>query len=139
MRELWVTGWMHNRVRMIVASFLVKDLLAPWQEGARWFWETLVDADLAQNTLGWQWTAGCGAMRLLISACSIRRLRPKNLIPRASTFDVGASRVGKTAVTAWLHKPEARATPEVLKQAGVNWSKCTLSPIVSHRLMLYER
>ena len=61
MRELWATGWMHNRVRMIVASFLVKDLLVPWQEGARWFWETLVDADLANNTLGWQWTAGCGA------------------------------------------------------------------------------
>ena len=61
MRELWTTGWMHNRVRMIVASFLVKDLLIPWQEGAKWFWDTLVDADLAQNTLGWQWTAGCGA------------------------------------------------------------------------------
>ena len=61
MRELWATGWMHNRVRMIVASFLVKDLLIPWQDGARWFWDTLVDADLANNTLGWQWTAGCGA------------------------------------------------------------------------------
>ncbi len=61
MRELWHTGWMHNRVRMIVASFLVKDLLVPWQAGARWFWDTLVDADLANNSLGWQWTAGCGA------------------------------------------------------------------------------
>ncbi len=61
LRELWATGWMHNRVRMIAASFLVKDLLLPWQEGARWFWETLVDADLANNTLGWQWSAGCGA------------------------------------------------------------------------------
>jgi len=61
MRELWTTGWMHNRARMIVASFLVKDLLLPWQEGARWFWDTLVDADLPSNTLGWQWTAGCGA------------------------------------------------------------------------------
>jgi deoxyribodipyrimidine photo-lyase len=61
MRELWQTGWMHNRVRMIVASFLVKDLLLSWQEGARWFWDTLVDADLASNTLGWQWAAGCGA------------------------------------------------------------------------------
>jgi len=60
MRELWHTGWMHNRVRMIVASFLVKDLMIPWQEGARWFWDTLVDADLANNTMGWQWTAGCG-------------------------------------------------------------------------------
>jgi deoxyribodipyrimidine photo-lyase len=61
MRELWATGWMHNRVRMMVASFLVKDLMARWQEGTRWFWDTLVDADLANNTLGWQWTAGCGA------------------------------------------------------------------------------
>ncbi len=61
MRELWRTGWMHNRARMIAASFLVKDLLIPWLEGARWFWDTLVDADLANNTLGWQWTAGCGA------------------------------------------------------------------------------
>jgi deoxyribodipyrimidine photo-lyase len=61
MRELWQTGWMHNRVRMIVASFLCKDLRIRWQEGAAWFWDTLVDADLASNTLGWQWTAGCGA------------------------------------------------------------------------------
>ena len=61
MRELWATGWMHNRVRMIAGSFLVKDLLLHWTEGARWFWDTLVDADLANNTLGWQWIAGCGA------------------------------------------------------------------------------
>lgn len=61
MRELWSTGWMHNRVRMVAASFLIKDLLISWQEGSRWFWDTLVDADLANNTLGWQWTAGCGA------------------------------------------------------------------------------
>jgi deoxyribodipyrimidine photo-lyase len=61
MRELWHSGWMHNRVRMIVASLLSKNLLIPWQHGARWFWDTLLDADLAANTLGWQWTAGCGA------------------------------------------------------------------------------
>lgn len=61
MHELWQTGWMHNRVRMIVASFLVKDLLISWQEGAKWFWDTLVDADLANNNLGWQWAGGCGA------------------------------------------------------------------------------
>jgi deoxyribodipyrimidine photo-lyase len=60
MRQLWRTGWMHNRVRMIVASFLIKNCRIPWQEGARWFWDTLVDADLASNTLGWQWIAGCG-------------------------------------------------------------------------------
>ncbi|MCW8944881.1 MAG: DNA photolyase family protein [Sedimenticola sp.] len=60
MRQLWQTGWMHNRVRMIVASLLTKNLGIHWLEGARWFWDTLVDADLANNTLGWQWTAGCG-------------------------------------------------------------------------------
>ena len=58
MRQLWATGWMHNRVRMIVASFLVKNLRVHWLEGARWFWDTLVDADLAANTLNWQWVAG---------------------------------------------------------------------------------
>jgi deoxyribodipyrimidine photo-lyase len=61
MRQLWRTGWMHNRVRMIVASFLVKHLLIPWQEGQAWFWDTLVDADLPNNAGNWQWVAGCGA------------------------------------------------------------------------------
>lgn len=61
MRELWHTGWMHNRVRMIVASFLTRNLRQHWLHGARWFHDTLVDADLANNTLGWQWVAGCGA------------------------------------------------------------------------------
>lgn len=61
MRQLWQTGWMHNRVRMIVASFLTKHLLIPWQDGARWFWDTLVDSDLANNSASWQWVAGCGA------------------------------------------------------------------------------
>ena len=61
MRQLWHTGWMHNRVRMIAASFLVKDLFIPWQQGAAWFWDTLVDADLANNSASWQWVAGCGA------------------------------------------------------------------------------
>lgn len=60
MRQLWQTGWMHNRVRMIVASFLVKHLLLPWQSGAEWFWDTLVDADLASNSASWQWVAGSG-------------------------------------------------------------------------------
>ena len=61
MRELWATGWMHNRVRMVVASFLTKNLRLHWLHGARWFWDTLLDADLANNTQGWQWTAGTGA------------------------------------------------------------------------------
>jgi deoxyribodipyrimidine photo-lyase len=61
MRQLWETGWMHNRARLVTASFLTKHLLVDWREGARWFWDTLVDADLANNTLGWQWVAGSGA------------------------------------------------------------------------------
>ncbi|GAB6042454.1 cryptochrome/photolyase family protein [Endothiovibrio diazotrophicus] len=61
MHELWQSGWMHNRVRMVAGSLLTKNLGLHWLEGARWFWETLVDADLANNTLGWQWIAGCGA------------------------------------------------------------------------------
>ena len=61
MRQLWTTGWLHNRVRLLSGSFLVKDLLLPWQDGAAWYWDTLVDADLANNTLGWQWVSGCGA------------------------------------------------------------------------------
>jgi deoxyribodipyrimidine photo-lyase len=60
LRQLWHIGWMHNRVRMIVASLLVKHLLIPWQQGEAWFWDTLVDADLANNCVNWQWVAGCG-------------------------------------------------------------------------------
>ena len=61
MRQLWRTGWMHNRARMIVASFLTKHLLIDWRAGQSWFWDTLVDADLANNAANWQWVAGCGA------------------------------------------------------------------------------
>lgn len=61
MRELWETGYMHNRVRMIVGSFLVKNLLIHWHHGEQWFWNCLVDADMANNSAGWQWIAGCGA------------------------------------------------------------------------------
>jgi deoxyribodipyrimidine photo-lyase len=61
MRELWQTGYMHNRVRMIVASFLIKNMLIDWRRGAAWFWDCLVDADLASNSASWQWCAGSGA------------------------------------------------------------------------------
>jgi deoxyribodipyrimidine photo-lyase len=61
MRQLWATGWMHNRVRMIVASFLIKDLMIDWRQGEAWFWDTLLDADPANNAASWQWVAGCGA------------------------------------------------------------------------------
>ena len=61
MRELYQTGYMHNRLRMVVGSFLVKNLLIDWRKGEKWFWDCLVDADLASNSAGWQWIAGCGA------------------------------------------------------------------------------
>jgi deoxyribodipyrimidine photo-lyase len=87
MRELWSTGWMHNRVRMVVASFLVKDLMIHWREGAKWFWDTLADADLANNTLGWQLTAGCGAdaapyFRIFNPASQGEKLDPKGVYVR---------------------------------------------------------
>lgn len=83
MRELWSTGWMHNRVRMVAASFLVKNLLISWRQGACWFWDTLVDADLANNTLNWQWVAGCGAdaapyFRIFNPDLQSRRFDPEN-------------------------------------------------------------
>ena len=87
MRELWATGWMHNRVRLVAASFLVKNLLIAWQDGARWFWDTLVDADLANNTLNWQWAAGCGAdaapyFRIFNPETQARRFDPDSLYIR---------------------------------------------------------
>ncbi len=104
MRELWHTGWMHNRVRMIVASFLVKDLLIPWQQGAAWFWDTLVDADLANNTLGWQWTAGCGAD----AAPYFRIFNP---VSQGEKFDPEGDYVRRwvpelaNVAMKWIHKP----------------------------------
>ncbi|MEO5596055.1 MAG: deoxyribodipyrimidine photo-lyase [Lysobacteraceae bacterium] len=87
MRELWHTGWMHNRVRMVVASFLTKHLRIHWMHGARWFWDTLVDADLANNSLGWQWTAGTGAdaapyFRVFNPVLQARRFDPKGVYVR---------------------------------------------------------
>jgi deoxyribodipyrimidine photo-lyase len=89
LRQLWTTGWMHNRVRMVVASFLVKDLRIDWRRGAEWFWDTLVDADLANNTLGWQWTAGCGADAAPYFRVFNRSVRGRNSIPRGVCPPVG--------------------------------------------------
>jgi deoxyribodipyrimidine photo-lyase len=88
MRQLAKTGWMHNRLRMIVASFLTKDLLIDWREGAAWFWENLVDADLANNTLGWQWAAGTGAdaqpfFRIFNPTAQAKRFDPDGAFVRA--------------------------------------------------------
>jgi deoxyribodipyrimidine photo-lyase len=117
MRQLWNSGWMHNRVRMIAASFLVKDLMINWTEGARWFWDTLVDADLANNSLGWQWVAGCGAD----AAPYFRIFNP---VLQATRFDPDGTYVRDWVPELahmpreWIHQPWAAPT-DVLNQAGV--------------------
>ncbi len=132
MRELWHTGWMHNRVRMIAASFLVKHLLIDWQEGARWFWDTLVDADLANNTLGWQWVAGCGAD----AAPYFRIFNP---VTQGEKFDPQGAYVKRWVPelarlpVKHLHAPwEAPAS--ALKEAGVLLGKDYPKPMVDHRM-----
>jgi deoxyribodipyrimidine photo-lyase len=117
MRELWSTGFMHNRVRMIVASFLTKNLLIPWQEGARWFWNTLVDADLANNTMGWQWVAGSGAD----AAPYFRIFNP---VLQGEKFDSGGRYVRRWVPELaglgdrYIHRPWT-ADPAVLADAGI--------------------
>jgi deoxyribodipyrimidine photo-lyase len=130
MRQLWQTGWMHNRVRMIAASFLVKDLLLPWNTGADWFWDTLVDADLASNTLGWQWVAGCGAD----AAPYFRIFNP---ITQATRFDPEGTYVREWVPELarlpgqWLQQPWA-APPDILRDAGVRLGTSYPQRIVDH-------
>jgi deoxyribodipyrimidine photo-lyase len=130
MKELWTTGWMHNRVRMIVASFLVKDLLIPWQEGARWFWDTLVDADLASNTLGWQWCAGCG-----VDAAPFFRMF--NPVTQGERCDPEGRYVRRWIPSLarlpafWIHRPW-QAPAEVLAEANVALGKNYPYPLVDH-------
>ena len=130
MRELWTTGWMHNRVRMVAASFLVKHLLLPWPEGARWFWDTLVDADLANNTLGWQWVAGCGAD----AAPYFRIFNP---VSQGEKFDPNGDYVRRWAPelkhlpAEWIHHPW-EAPSSVLEKAGVELGRSYPLPIVGH-------
>ncbi|RYG16886.1 MAG: deoxyribodipyrimidine photo-lyase, partial [Caulobacteraceae bacterium] len=130
MRQLWTTGWMHNRVRMVVASFLVKHLLIDWREGEAWFWDTLVDADLASNVQNWQWVAGSGA-----DASPYFRIF--NPIAQGEKFDAKGGYVRR-----WV--PELRALPdrwlqapwtapaEVLRDAGVRLGKDYPHPILDH-------
>ncbi len=130
MRELWHTGIMHNRVRMIVASFLVKHLRLPWLAGAQWFWDTLVDADLAQNTMGWQWSAGCGAD-------AAPYFRVFNPILQGEKFDTDGAYVRKWVPelakmkSKYIHKPW-EAPPLELIAAGVTLGENYPLPIVEH-------
>ena len=130
MRQLWQTGWMHNRVRMIAGSLLVKHLLQPWQEGARWFWDTLVDADLANNSMGWQWVAGSGAdaspyFRIFNPIIQGKKFDPtgdyvKKWVPELSGL-------GKDQIhTPW------EVTPIELVSAGITLGKDYPHPIISH-------
>ncbi len=132
MRQLWATGWMHNRVRMAAASFLVKHLLLPWQDGARWFWDTLVDADLAQNTLGWQWVAGCGAdaapyFRIFHPVTQGERFDAQGDYIRRWVPELAGLRGGR------IHRPwEAPAA--MLAEAGVKLGKTYPLPLVDHAM-----
>jgi len=131
LRELWATGYMHNRVRMIVASFLVKDLRISWLEGAKWFWDTLVDADLASNTLGWQWAGGCGA-----DAAPYFRVFNPTL--QGEKFDADGTYVKRwvpelTKLSEkWIHKPWL-APDDVLVKAGISLGKNYPKPMVDHK------
>lgn len=131
MRQLWRTGWMHNRVRMVVASLLVKHLLQPWQSGARWFWDTLVDADLASNTMGWQWSAGCGA-----DAAPYFRIFNPTL--QGEKFDSQGEYIRRWVPELsklperWIHEPWS-APPEVLSEAEVSLGKHYPHPVIDHK------
>ncbi len=117
MRQLWRTGWMHNRVRMIVGSLLVKHLLQPWQDGEAWFRDTLVDHDLASNSASWQWVAGCGTD-------AAPYFRVFNPVLQGEKFDAAGDYVRRWVPelaklpAAFLHKPW-EAPPELLRAAGV--------------------
>ncbi len=130
MRELWQTGYMHNRVRMIAASFLIKHLLQPWQDGQAWFWDTLVDADLASNAANWQWVAGSGAD----AAPYFRIFNP---VLQGRKFDSSGAYVRRyipelaALPDDAIHAP-FDAPPMVLAAAGVTLGKTYPEPIVEH-------
>ncbi len=130
MRELWQTGYMHNRIRMVVGSFLVKHLLIDWREGEKWFWETLLDGDPANNTASWQWIAGCGAD-------AAPYFRVFNPILQGKKFDADGSYVRRFVPELakvpdnFLHNPWG-APKEMLKQWGVTLGKTYPYPIVDH-------
>ena len=130
MRELWTTGWQHNRVRMITASFLVKHLLQPWQRGEAWFWDTLVDADAASNPASWQWVAGCGAD----AAPYFRIFNP---MLQGAQFDADGLYVRRWVPelarlpNAYLHQPWT-APEKILTAVGIRLGHDYPRPIVDH-------
>lgn len=131
MRELWETGYMHNRVRMIVGSFLVKHLRLHWHHGEKWFWDCLVDADLANNSASWQWIAGCGAD-------AAPYFRVFNPVTQGEKFDTKGEYVRRWCPElsklpdSLVHKPW-EAPPLLLKEAGITLGKTYPKPIVDHK------
>jgi deoxyribodipyrimidine photo-lyase len=131
MRELWATGWMHNRVRMIVGSFLTKNLLIPWQAGEAWFWDCLVDADLASNSASWQWVSGSGAD----AAPYFRIFNP---ITQSERYDPDGAYIRKWVPelkklpNKHIHAPW-QAPAEVLRAANVTLGKSYPQPILDHK------
>lgn len=130
MRELWATGWMHNRVRMIVGSFLVKDLLLPWQAGTAWFQDTLVDADAANNTLGWQWVGGCGPDAAPYFRVFNPVLQSKKFDPDGIYINHWIPELARLRGNA-LHAPWT-ASPEELRTAGLTLGRDYPRPLVDH-------
>lgn len=130
MRELWYTGWMHNRVRMIVASFLTKDLLLPWQKGAAWFWDTLVDADIANNSASWQWVAGCGVDAAPYFRIFNPVLQGEKFDPQGEYVRRWIPELGKLSNKV-IHQPWT-ASPQLLKAGGVELGRTYPQPIVDH-------
>jgi len=129
MRELWRTGYMHNRPRMIVASFLVKNLMLHWHNGAAWFWDTLLDADLANNSASWQWVAGCGAdaapyFRIFNPVLQGKKFDPEGIYVRRYVPELAQ------LPDKYIHSPW-EAPPEVLHAAGVSLGDNYPQPIVS--------
>ena len=130
MRQLWEMGWMHNRVRMIVASFLIKDLLVDWRSGEEWFWDCLCGGDPANNAQGWQWTAGCGAdaspfFRIFNPISQGERFDPKGDYVRAWCPEL--AKLPKK----YIHKPW-EAPDDVLADAGVTLGEHYPRPMVDH-------
>jgi deoxyribodipyrimidine photo-lyase len=131
MRQLWHTGVMHNRVRMVVASFLVKHLLIDWREGERWFWDTLVDADAGSNPANWQWVAGCGAdaapyFRVFNPVLQGEKFDPDGVYVRRWVGELSA------LPTSLIQQPW-RATPLELKSAGIELGVTYPEPIIDHK------